>query len=131
MFNRRKGDLNSGKFWRWFAGEAQGLSMGIEALARGEADADWLLAGLCSQIRRYDASMQADIVRAVDGSCELHLFGGTDASLNALIVAAPALPGWRIMAHAPEASRVPYRRAPRPSMDLLGLIEGRHEAYAH
>lgn len=127
VFNRR----NPVRFWRWFAAEAQGLSMGLEALARGEADADRLLAGLCSQIQRYDASIQADLVRALDGSGELHLFGGSESSLNTLLLAAPALPGWRIMAHAPEAPRVAYRPAPRPSLDVLGMIEGRHEAYAH
>jgi hypothetical protein len=57
---------------------------------------------------------------------------GADASVNVLLNNAPAIAGWRFSPrHAlADARRVPFRTAPRPSMDVLGAISGRHEAYA-
>lgn len=134
MFSRhvfsRRGDFNARRFWVWFAAEANGLRNGLEALARGEADAGLFLAQLNARIRRFDARMEADLDRAIDGTCELHLIGATDNALAVLREAEPTLPGWRIVATAPAAVRVAYRMAPRPSLDLGLRIEARHEAYA-
>jgi hypothetical protein len=50
-----------------------------------------------------------------------------------LIAAAPRLAGWRFTPRAvlTDPRRVPFRLAPRPSLDLLGApISARHEAYA-
>lgn len=132
MFSRRTGDLDAKRFWRWFAAESEGLASGIEALARGEADADWLFADLATAVRRYDPAMTADIVLGADGYCELSVSGGTDLSLAALMAASPTLPFWRIASRQeqPASRRIPYRAAPTPSLDLSSLIQARHEAYA-
>ena len=132
MFGRREGDLNSRRFWTWFAGEATGLANSMEALARGESDAEWALIGLNERIHRFDPAVEADIVRDLDGSCRMTV-SGPDASVDALIQAAPAIKGWRFAPHTvvADSRRVPFRRAPRPSLDLMGSpIQARHEAYA-
>jgi hypothetical protein len=141
MFGRRDGDNNPRRFWSWFAGEAQGLANGIEALARGESDAEWLLIGLNQRIQRYNSRLGADLSRTLDGQCLLTLSGADDIAVDraiaALIDAAPALRGWRIAPRAAiaEQRRVPFRLAPRPSLDAplldgLSPIQARHEAYA-
>lgn len=132
MFSRRMGEPGPRRFWSWFSAEAQGLSNGLEALARGEADAERLLVVLNARIRRYDPAMQADLVRAPDGACELRISGGPEASAAALLAAAPITRGWRVIASEtlPDLHRVPFRRAPQPSLDLASPIEARHEAYA-
>lgn len=132
MFGRREGDLNSRRFWSWFAGEAAGLANSMEALARGESDAEWALIGLNERIHRFDPALEADLVRDVDGACRMTV-SGPDASVDALIHAAPAIKGWRFAPQtvAADTRRVPFRRAPHPSMDLMGSpIQARHEAYA-
>jgi hypothetical protein len=141
MFGRRDGDNNPRRFWSWFAGEAQGLANGIEALARGESDAEWLLIGLNQRIHRYNPRLEADLSRTLDGRCLLTLSGADDIAVDraiaALVDAAPALRGWRIAPRAAiaEQRRVPFRLAPRPSLDAplpdgLSPIQARHEAYA-
>ena len=134
MFQRRRlaGDLNAKRFWTWFAGEAQGLRNGMEALARGEADAGLALDKLNIRIRRYHPNLEADVVRGLDGLCELQISGGSQAALVDLTTRAPRLAGWRITSHANQSTtrRVPFLAAPRPSMDLGLGIQGRHEAYA-
>ncbi len=132
MFGRRDIDLNPRHFWRWFASEAQGIANALEALQRGEADAEWALAGLNDRIRRFDSTLEADVVRALDGSCHMTISGAA-ASIDALLNHAPKIAGWRFSPrHAlADARRVPFRTAPRPSMDVLGAISGRHEAYVH
>jgi hypothetical protein len=131
MFGRRDIDLNPRRFWSWFAPEAQGIANALEALQRGEADAEWALAGLNARIRRFDSTLEADVVRALDGSCHMTI-SGADAAVDALLHHAPTIPGWRFSPrHAlADTRRVPFRTAPRPSMDVLGLISARHEAYA-
>lgn len=132
MFGRREKDTGPRRFWNWFASEAQGYANAFEALARGEADADWVLTGLNQRLARLDATLQADIVRAVDGACCLTL-AGADASVHALLDAAPALSGWRFSAHgdAADRRRIPFRLAPPPSLDLLAQpLSGHHEAWA-
>ncbi len=71
MFSRREGDHNPRRFWSWFAAEHQGLANSIEALARGEADAEWALIGLTERIHRYDPTVDADIFRNLDGTCQM------------------------------------------------------------
>lgn len=121
MFGRRDGDFNPRRFWRWFAAEAAGLSNAIEALARGEAEAEWALIGLNERIRRYDPSLEADVVRTLDGWCLMTLSGGTDESVSSLLASAPAARGWRFSSYAQQSDprRVPFRLAPRPSLDVL------------
>jgi hypothetical protein len=132
MFGRRDIDLNPRRFWSWFVSEAQGVANALEALQRGEADAEWALAGLNARIRRFDSTLEADVVRDLDGSCHMTI-SGADASVNALLNHAPRMSGWRFSpSHAlADTRRVPFRTTPRPSMDVLGAISGRHEAYAH
>jgi len=132
MFGRRDADTTSRRFWTWFGSEAQRISNAFEALARGEADADGVLDGLNARIRRLDASLEADVVRTLDGQCHMTI-GGNDRAIDMLISAAPRLAGWRFSPRAvlTDTRRVPFRLAPRPSLDLLGApISGRHEAYA-
>ncbi len=131
MFNRRGGDLNSRRFWNWFAAEARGLANAMEALSRGESDAEWALIALNERIHRFDPALEADIVRDLDGACRMTV-SGPDASVDLLIQAAPAMKGWQFSppALAADGRRVPFRRAPRPSLDLLGAPVQRHEAYA-
>lgn len=130
MFGRRDNDHRARRFWNWFAGEACGLANGIEALTRGEADAEWLLIGLNQRIRRYDPRIEADLSRTLDGACLLTLSGADDSAV-ALIGAAPELRGWRFALRAAIADqrRVPFRLAPRPSLDAVSPIQARHEAY--
>lgn len=120
------------RFWAWFGAEAQGISNAFEALARGEADADGALDGLNARIRRISASLEADIVRTLDGQCHMTI-SGDERAIDALISAAPATAGWRFTPRAvlTDPRRVPFRLAPRPSLDLVGApISARHEAYA-
>lgn len=132
MFQRRRGDLNPRRFWSWFAGEAQGLANGIEALMRGEVDAEWLLIGLNQRIQRYQPGLEADLSRTIDGECLMTVSGPEPAAIAALMVAAPALRGWRFKLRSAEADprRVPFRLAPQPSLDIASPISARHEAYA-
>ncbi len=132
MFGRRDGDHNPRRFWSWFSSEAQGLANGIEALTRGETDAEWLLIGLNQRIQRYSARLEADLSRTLDGACLLTISGPDEKAIAALIEAAPALRGWRIAPRAAIADqrRVPFRLAPQPSLDILSPIQARHEAYA-
>jgi hypothetical protein len=131
MFGRRDIDLNPRRFWSWFASEAQGIANALEALQRGEADAEWAIVGLNERIHRFDSTLEADVVRELDGRCRMTI-SGADASVETLLAAAPALAGWRFTPRAglSDIRRVPFRAAPSPSPDLPGGISGRHEAYA-
>jgi hypothetical protein len=121
MFSKREGDFSPKRFWRWFARESRGIANAIEALARGEADAEWALIGLNERIRRYDASLEADVIRTLDGRCQMIVTGGTDDSVMPLLEAAPSLPGWTFATHleSQPTRRVPFRVAPRPSLDTV------------
>jgi hypothetical protein len=121
MFGPRRGDFNPRRFWSWFASEAAGLSNAIEALTRGEAEAEWALIGLNERIRRYDPSLEADVVCTLDGWRLMTISGGSAESVSKLLSAAPAARGWRFAPHAHQSDprRVPFRLAPRPSLDLL------------
>jgi hypothetical protein len=132
MFGRRDIDLNPRRFWSWFASEAQGVANALEALQRGEADAEWALAGLNGRIRRFDSTLEADVVRDLDGSCHMTI-SGADAAVGTLLNLAPQIAGWRFSPRhvLADPRRVPFRTAPRPSLDVLGAISARHEAYAH
>jgi hypothetical protein len=126
MFSKREGDFSPKRFWRWFARESKGIANAIEALARGEADAEWALIGLNERIRRYDASLEADVIRTLDGRCQMIVSGGTDESVMTLLEAAPSLAGWTFATHldAQPTRRVPFRRAPRPSLDIVDAPVG-------
>jgi hypothetical protein len=122
MFGKRgDGDFSPKRFWRWFAREARGIANAIEALSRGEADAEWALIGLNERIRRYDASLEADVIRTLDGRCQMIVTGGADDSVMALLEAAPSLNGWTFVTHleSQPTRRVPFRVAPRPSLDTV------------
>ena len=54
MFGRGAIELNPRKFWSWFASESQGIANALEALQRGEADAEWAIIGLNERIRRFE-----------------------------------------------------------------------------
>lgn len=132
MFGRRDVETNPRRFWSWFASEAQGLTNALEALSRGEADGDWAFAGLNDRIARFDSTLSADVVRTLDGACHLTVSGAENA-VHALLDAAPAITGWRFSASAEVADRrrVPFRLAPRPSLDKLNdPLSGLHEAWA-
>lgn len=132
MFSLSDTKASPRRFWAWFAAEAHGLTNALEALARGEADAEWALAGLNDRIQRFDSTLEADIVRTLDGQCHMTV-SGAEASVRALLGGAPQLAGWRFTPHADLADRrrVPFRLAPRPSLDLLNQpLFGRHDAYA-
>ena len=132
MFGRRDIDAAPKRFWAWFGSEAQGISNAFEALARGEADAQWALDALNLRIRRFDTTLEADVVRTLDGQCHMTI-SGSAAAVEALLAAAPRMAGWRFTPRAVLADprRVPFRLAPRPSLDSLGgVIAARHEAYA-
>lgn len=133
VFGRGSVELNPRKFWSWFASEAHGIANALEALQRGEADADWAIDAINERIRRFDATLEADVVLTLDGACQMTILGEPN-SVALLLDAAPRLSGW-IFTHRSalvDARRVPFRAAPRPSMDLLGgSISGLHEAYAH
>lgn len=131
MFGRRDFDSSPKRFWAWFSAEAQGIANVLEALSRGEADAEWALATLNTRIKRVDFTLEADVVRSLDGMCCLTLTG-SDAAVDGLIETAPRLRGWRISPPVPETSRVriPFLRAPRPSLDVLASpLTALHEAY--
>jgi hypothetical protein len=59
---------------------------------------------------------------------------GQETSIRSLLDSAPAVRGWRFSAgHAEMADRrrIPFRLAPRPSLDVLNQpLSGHHEAYA-
>lgn len=133
MFSRKDSDANSRRFWAWFQGEAHGLSNALEALVRGEADAEWALDRLNQRIRRFDATLEADLILTLDGVCQMTV-SGQEHALHALLDNAPAVKGWRFATgHAETADRrrIPFRLTPRPSLDLLNQpLSGRHEAYA-
>lgn len=133
MFGRGSVELNPRKFWSWFASEAQGIANAFEALQRGEADAEWAINAINARIRRFDATLEADVVLNLDGSCQMTILGEPN-SVARLLDAAPRLPGWRFSHRATLADprRVPFRTAPRPSMDPLGSpISAVYDAYAH
>lgn len=121
MFVRRDGDFNPRRFWSWFASEAAGLSNAIEALARGEAEAEWALIGLNERIRRYDRSLEADVVLTLDGWRLMTISGGADESVSVLLASAPVMSGWRFSPNGTltDPRRVPFRLAPRPSLDVM------------
>lgn len=133
MFTRKDSDANRRRFWSWFQAESQGLSNALAALVRGEADAECALDQLNQRIRRFDASLEADLVLCLDGVCHMTV-SGQEAGIRALLDGAPAVRGWRFSAgHAEMADRrrIPFRLAPRPSMDHLNQpLAGHHEAYA-
>lgn len=133
MFGRRKGDLNSRRFWSWFSGEAQGLANGAEALMRGESDAEWQLIELNERIRRFSEGMEADVSHTLDGLYLLSISGPAER-VAMLLNAAPVVKGWRLaprdMGADADKRRVPFRLAPRPSLDAVSPIEARYEAYA-
>jgi|GEM_PF-1496303 len=122
MFFAPRPEVSSRRFWRWFAGEAAGLANALEALARGEADGSCAIDRLNRRIRSIDPRLEADVVRDADGLCRLSLTGEAPG-LAHLLASAPRLAGWRIQAHhagAP-APRIPFLRAPRPSLDEHAL----------
>ncbi len=133
MFLRRNLHADSRRFWSWFQAESQGLSNALEALVRGEADAEWALDRLNQRIRRFDATLEADLVLSLDGVCHMTV-SGQEAGIHALLSSVPAIRGWRFSAgHAEQADRrrIPFRLAPRPSLDLLSQpLSAHHEAYA-
>lgn len=133
MFGRGAVELNPRRFWSWFASEASGIANALEALQRGEADAEWAIIGLNERIRRFDGTLEADVVLTLDGHCHMTILGEPQ-SVSVLLEAAPELSGWRFSPRAAltDLRRVPFRTTPRPSLDLLGApISARHEAYAH
>lgn len=131
MFGQRSFDSTPKRFWTWFSAEAQGIANALEALSRGEADAEWALAGLNTRIQRVDSTLEADVVRGLDGVCCLTI-SGKDAAVDALMEAAPRLRGWHVAPRVTGQSRprIPFLRAPRPSLDVLtSPITARYEAY--
>ena len=128
---RRRGDFNTTKFWRWFEGEADGIANGIEALTRGEADAEWLLIELNERVQRYDPDLVADVRKTLDHTLELSIRSVDIHSAVVLVLAAPRVPGWCFSApgQAADLHRMPFRLAPPPSLDKGARITGRHEAY--
>lgn len=133
MFTRKDTDAGRRRFWSWFQAESQGLSNALEALVRGEADAEWALDQLNQRIRRFDSTLEADLVLSLDGVCQMTV-SGQEPALHALLDGAPSLKGWRFSARAAEVAdrrRIPFRLAPRPSLDLLNQpLSSHHEAYA-
>lgn len=132
MFGRHQVDPSPRRFWSWFSGQADGIRNALEALSRGEADAEWALIGLNERIHRYDASLEADVARTMDGRCELTISGGAPDLVLALLNAAPAIAGWNFAPRRnhTQPSRVPFRAAPRPSLDQLAEpLCAHHDAY--
>jgi hypothetical protein len=133
MFSRKNSDADRRRFWAWFNAEAQGLSNALEALVRGESDAEWALDRLNQRIRRFDATLEADLVMSLDGVCHMTV-SGQDRAIHALLDDAPSVRGWRFstgQAELTDRRRIPFRLAPRPSLDLLAQpLAGHHEAYA-
>ncbi len=133
MFGKRQVDPSPRRFWSWFSSQADGIRNALEALSRGEAEAEWALVGLNERIRRFDDALEADVVRTLDGRCQMVISGGTADSLSALLNGAPLIGGWTFIPRPaqPQAQRVPFRAAPRPSLDLLATpLSAHHEAYA-
>jgi hypothetical protein len=99
---------------------------------RGEADAEWAIAGLNARIQRVDSTLEADVVRSLDGTCCLTITGA-DNAVDGLLerwpracVAGgfrPRRPGCEPCAH-PLPARAPAV-AGRPRSPLTAL----HEAY--
>ena len=117
MFGKREVDMSPRRFWTWFENEAQGIANAFEALSRGEADTDWAFESLNSRLRRFHASLEADIVRTLDGKCHLTL-SGEDHAVQAMLSAAPrpvrlALHASDDLAEPPPRSRSVLRRARR------------------
>lgn len=132
MFGRRDIDPGPRRFWSWFGSEAQGIANALEALSRGEADADWAIENLNSRIRRFDRTLEADVVRTLDGHCHMTV-SGDEAAVGSLLAEAPRLAGWRFTHRGglSDHRRVPFKLAPRPSLDTLaGPISAHWEAYA-
>lgn len=132
MFGRRDFDSNPKRFWTWFAAEAEGISNALEALSRGEADAEWAIAGLNARIKRVDSTLEADVVRTLDGQCCLTVTGA-GAAVEAVLDCAPRMRGWQFLPPAAGVARprIPFLRAPRPSLDVLAApISARYDAYA-
>jgi hypothetical protein len=94
MFGKRDFDSSPKRFWAWFSAEAQGIANALEALSRGEADAEWAIAGLNARIQRVDSTLEADVVRSLDGTCCLTITGA-DNAVDGLLELAPRLRGWR------------------------------------
>jgi len=120
MFGRGAIELNPRKFWSWFASESQGIANALEALQRGEADAEWAIIGLNERIRRFDATLEADVVLTLDGQCHMTILGEPQ-SVAVLLDAAPKLARWQFSRRAAsmDLRRVPFRTAPQPSLDRL------------
>ena len=134
MFGKRDGNFSPRRFWSWFSGEAQGICNALEALARGEADAEWALIGLNERIRRYDPALEADVIRTLDGRCQLIVSGGSHESIAGLLLAARPIAGWTFIPRMEQGrvQRVPFRAAPRPSLDTeTAPISARYDAYAN
>lgn len=132
MFGKRDVEMSPRRFWAWFETEAHGIANAFEALSRGEADADWALRALNTRISRFNASVEADIVRTLDGQCHLTV-SGDEKAVRDLLAAAPILRGWRftVAADLADRRRIPFRLAPRPSLDTLAEpLSGLYEAYA-
>ena len=132
MFGKRDFDSKPKRFWTWFAAEAEGISNAVEALSRGEADAEWALSALNARIKRVDSTLEADVVRTLDGQCCLTITGA-EAAVEAVLEFAPRLRGWQFLPPVVGVAhpRIPFLRAPRPSLDVLPApIMGRYEAYA-
>lgn len=131
MFGRYRHRSTPSRFWRWFASEAEGLANALEALQRGEADAEGALGALNNHIRQVDPGLEADVIRALDGRCQLML-SGPDEGLKAVLQAAPVIDGWNITRHEAVADnrRVPFRITPSPSLDRLGMAADQWEACA-
>ena len=107
MFGKRDFDSNPKRFWTWFSAEAQGIANALEALSRGEADAEWAIAGLNARIKRVDSTLEADVVRSLDGQCCLTITGA-EAAVEAVLNSAPRLRGWQIL---PPLAPAPAARA--------------------
>ena len=132
VFGRGSVELNPRKFWSWFAAERHGIVNALEALQRGEADAEWAILAINERIRRFDATLEADVVLTLEGQCQMTILGEPQ-SVSLLLDAAPRLSGWRFTHRTAlvDPRRVPFRTTPRPSLDVLGgSISGLHEAYA-
>lgn len=105
MFGKRDFDSSPKRFWAWFSAEAQGIANALEALSRGEADAEWAIAGLNARIQRVDSTLEADVVRSLDGTCCLTITGA-DNAVDGLLELAPA-PAWlAVFPHPPRMRAV-------------------------
>ena len=132
MFGKRDFDSSPKRFWSWFAAEAEGIANALEALSRGEADAEWAIEAINARIKRVNPTLEADIVRALDGQCCLTITGA-DGAVDPVLASAPRLRGWQFLPPVSGSNlpRIPFLRAPRPSLDVLAApIAGRYEAYA-